>query len=113
MKKTIGSLIICYLILTISGCATMTIEGSGEKTVQSKTGTHTVYGSYYNFVWSEPPVTKCEDGRNLYRARYHTNAVYTLATVFSLGLYVPQTVQWWCDGTPEPDEDEEEYHPGQ
>jgi hypothetical protein len=38
---------------------------------------------------------------------------YVLASAFSLGLYVPQTAEWWCDGTPDPDEDEELYRPGQ
>ena len=93
--------------------ATMTIEGDGQKTPQSKTGTHTLHGSFYSFVWSEPPVEKCDNGHGLYRARYHTNMVYVLASALSLGLYVPQTVEWWCDGTPAQDEDEEIYHPGQ
>jgi hypothetical protein len=91
----------------------MTIEGDGQKTVESRSGTHTVHGSYYGFVWSEPPpVTKCENGRGLYRARYHTNAVYSVVSVASIGLYVPQTVEWWCDGTPDQEDDEEVYVPG-
>jgi hypothetical protein len=106
-------MLICCLMVTISGCATMTIEGDGQKTPQSKTGIHTVHGSFYNFVWSEPPVTKCENGHGLYRARYHTNALYALASIISLGLYVPQTVEWWCDGTPEQEDDEEVYYPTQ
>lgn len=91
----------------------MIIEGDGQKTPQSKNGTHTKHGSYYDIVWSEPPVTKCDNGRGLYRARYHTNAIYSLVSILSLGLYVPQTVEWWCDGTPDPEEDEEIYIPGQ
>ncbi|WP_428354715.1 hypothetical protein [Methyloprofundus sp.] len=88
----------------------MTIEGDGDKTPCSKTGTHTVHGSFYGFVWAQPDVDKCENGRGLYRARYHTNLGYVLAPVFSLGLYVPQTVEWWCDGRTN-DEGEEEYQP--
>ena len=92
----------------------MTIEGDGQLTPQSKTGTHTKHGSFYGIVWSEPPIEKCDTGHGLYRARYHTNAVYVLASALSLGFYVPQTVEWWCDGTPtKGDANEELYHPGQ
>ena len=111
MRKTIHIVLICIMIISMSGCATMTIEGDCQKTPMSKTGTHTVHGSFYNYVWSAPPVEKCENGRCLVRARYHTNALYSLVSVLSLGLYVPQTVEWWCDGSSSPDDDEEEYEP--
>lgn len=97
------------IIMSLSGCATMTIEGDGRKTPESKTGTHTSHGSYYGFVWSEPPATKCENGRGLYRVRNHTNAVYSLVSILSFGFYVPQTAEWWCDGTPDPINDGELY----
>jgi len=71
-----------------------------------------VHGSFYNFKWSEPPATKCKDGRNLYRVRSHTNALYSIASILSLGLYVPQTMEWWCDGTPPQNGEEEVYKPG-
>lgn len=103
--------LVSIAILGVSSCATMTIEGTGEKTAKSKTGTHTVHGSFYDFVWSAPPATVCEDNRNIYRARYHTNALYVLVSLVSLGLYVPQTVEWWCDGSPKQDAEEELYHP--
>ncbi|WP_455202033.1 hypothetical protein [Kaarinaea lacus] len=112
MENTTRTVLICCLMFSMSGCATMTIEGDGQKTPQSKTGTHTVHGSFYSFAWSEPPVDKCDNGRGLYRARYHTNMAYVLVSAISLGLYVPQTVEWWCDGTPKPEDDEVLYHPG-
>ncbi|MFZ5563246.1 MAG: hypothetical protein ACOZBW_04285 [Thermodesulfobacteriota bacterium] len=112
MKHTIRAAVICCMIVSVSGCATMTIEGDGEKTPASLCGTHTQHGSFYGFVWHEPPAEKCENGRGLYRVRCHTNAVYALVSLVSLGLYVPQTVEWWCDGAPDPDDDGEEYHPG-
>ena len=113
MKRIIHTIIICCVI-SLAGCATMTIDGDGQKTPESKTGTHTKHSSFYNIVWSEPSVEKCDNDRGLYRARYHTNAAYVLVSVLSLGLYVPQTVEWWCDETPE-DEDEGEIYvpPGQ
>ncbi len=113
MKKTIRSVLICFMIFAIFGCATMTIEGDGQKTPQSKTGRHTQHGSFYNFFWSDPTIQKCDNGRGLYRARYHTNMVYVLVSAISLGFYVPQTVDWWCDGTQNQSEDGEIYRPGQ
>lgn len=112
MKNILVTTLISFIILITYGCSTMTIEGDGQKTAQSKTGTHTVHGSFYGFVWSAPAVQKCENSRGLYRARYHTNAIYLLASVLSLGLYVPQTVEWWCDGTPNTNPDGELYRPG-
>ena len=111
--KMVRTIIVCFFLCNIVGCATMTIEGDGQKTPQSKTGTHTKHGSYYGFVWSEPPADKCDNGRGLYRVRCHTNAAYALVSIISLGLYVPQTAEWWCDGTPTPDNDEEIYQPNQ
>ncbi|MDJ0621781.1 MAG: hypothetical protein QNJ17_02380 [Desulfocapsaceae bacterium] len=111
MKTALSLIVMLCLAISISGCATMTIEGDGQKTPMSKTGTHTKHGSYYNFVWSEPPVDKCDNRRGLYRVRHHTNAVYALVSLVSLGLYVPQTAQWWCDGAPIEDDEEEEYIP--
>jgi hypothetical protein len=98
--------------LLASGCTTMTIEGDGQKTAQSKTGVYTLHSALYGFNWSKPEIEKCDNGRGLYRVSYHTSAVYLLASVVSLGLYVPQTVEWWCDGSAADDEDEELYVPG-
>ena len=112
MKHIVRILVIAGMISSLAGCVTMTIEGDGQKTPLSQTGTHTKHGSYYGIVWSEPAAAKCENGRGLYRVRYHTNAAYALVSLVSLGLYVPQTAEWWCDGTPDPDADGELYHPG-
>ncbi len=99
------------LIISMSGCATMTIEGDGQKSPQSETGTHTKHGSFYSFVWSEPPVSKCDNGHGLYRVRQHTNVAYSIVSLLSLGLYVPQTAEWWCDASSPAVEEEELYHP--
>lgn len=113
MSNVIRLIIITAIFIGFSGCATMTIEGDVPKTPKSKTGTETVHGSYYNFSWQSPVVLKCDSRRGLARACYHTNVVYALVSTVSLGLYVPQTVQWWCDGSPQDDDSEEVYHPGQ
>ena len=113
MENAMRNVLIFCMIASISGCATTTIEGDGQKTPQSKLGTHTVHSSFYGFNWVTPPPTKkeCDQGRGLYRVRNHTNAVYVFVSVISLGLYVPQTLEWWCDATPDPTDDEEIYVP--
>ena len=111
MQKIIRVIFFCFMIIGISACATISIEGDVPKTTESITGTDTVHGSFYNFVWSASSVTKCENGQGLSRVRTHTNAVYSFASILSLGLYVPQTITWWCDGTPKDDEDEKPWVP--
>ena len=111
MKITLHSVWVVSLLLVLSGCATTTIEGDGQLTPSSTHGTHTVIGSFYGFKWSEPSADKCENGRGLYRVREHTDALYVLASVLSLGLYVPQTLEWWCDGSRHDSPNEKIYHP--
>ena len=111
MQSAIRVILFCFLISGLSACATVTIEGDVPKTAESRTGTDTVHGSFYDFVWSAPPVTKCENGKGLARVRTHTNAAYSLVAILTLGLYVPQTITWWCDGTPADDSGEEPWVP--
>ena len=99
------------LLLAVSGCATTTIEGDGQKTPLSTHGTHRVHGSFYDFKWSEPPTDKCEAGHGLYRVRAHTDALDALVSLLSIGLYVPQTLEWWCDGSREDGDSEDLYQP--
>ena len=111
MQDTIRAVLLCFMIGGLSACATVTIEGDVPKTTESVTGTDTVHGSYYNFVWSAPPATKCESGQGLARVRTHTNAAYSFVALLTLGLYVPQTITWWCDGTREDDPGEQPWVP--
>lgn len=103
-------LLMFLVSLVITACSTLTLDSDAQKTPTSEHGTHTKHGSFYDFVWSEPPAEKCAQGKGLARVRYHTNIVYVLVSVVSLGLYVPQTVEWWCDGSTDSD-DEEEFIP--
>ena len=110
MNDIRGSFLALILFSAMTACSTLTLDGDVPKTPTSERGTHTKHGSFYNIVWSEPPVEKCERGKGFARTRYHTNVIYVLGSVLSLGLYVPQTVEWWCDGSSS-DENEEEYIP--
>ena len=95
------------LVLTslVSSCTTFELEGSGSIAPHSITGSETVHSSLYGFRWSPHTIEKCGDA-NLFRVEYHTNAAFLLASAVTLGLYVPQTVEWWC--TPPVDDADEE-----
>jgi len=108
----IASVLWLSLAPMLSGCMTFAVEGDGEKTANSVTGTATVHSSLYGFDWSNWLVERCVDSRALYRVEYHTNAVYLVTSLVSLGLYAPQTVTWWCDDSRHVDDNgEEEYVP--
>lgn len=105
--------LVCTLLMTLSGCMTFSVEGDSPKTPDSTTATQVFHGSLYGFKWSDFPVEKCENQQGLSRVRYSTNAAFLFASVLSLGLYVPQHVTWWCDGTDISlsQDDDDEYRP--
>jgi len=95
----------------LTGCLTsFDVEGDGELRPDSRKGTATVASSLYGFTWTKTDVQKCEDGLGLRRVRYTTNGLLILASAASLGLYVPQTVEWWCQAPPK-GEDGELFEP--
>lgn len=101
-------------LATLSACATFELEtGAFCGDLEKKPGSEseTVHGSLWGFDWSQRTVEKCEDDCGIYRVEVHTNAVFVLASVVSLGLYVPQTVEWWCQAEARNDEDEEVFVP--
>ncbi len=101
------------LILAIAmspACATFEVEGNGSITPEAIAGSETVHGSLYGFKWREFDIEKCEDN-TLFRVEFHTNAGLLLASFLTLGLYVPQTVEWWCNSPTTDDEDEEVWDP--
>ncbi len=95
-----------FVLSCLAGCATFELEGTGSLTPDARRGSETVHGSLYGFKWREFDVEKCGTDQ-LFRVEFHTNAGLLLASIVSLGLYVPQTVEWWCY-RPEADDDGEE-----
>ena len=103
----------CAVALAIActgACSTFEVEGSGAIAPESITGSETVHGSLYGFRWRPFDIEKCGDD-SLFRVEYHTNAGLLLASFVTLGLYVPQTVEWWCNAPADDDEDEEVWDP--
>lgn len=89
------------LALATAGCMSFEIEGDGALTEKSLRGSETIHGSLYGFRWADMDVQKCSEQQGIFRVQYHTNAAFVLASALSLGLYVPQSVEWWCQAPPE------------
>ena len=97
-KISICAFLLTVLLGGIGGCTTFLIEGSGDrdKTPQAQKVEETVHGSFWGFNWSKRNVVKCDKENELYRIKVHQNALFVLASVATLGLYVPQSVESWC-----------------
>ena len=87
-----GLTLFVVAVFALTGC-TFTMVGNAPKTEQAIAQNKTVNSS---FAQSEQFINTCEEGENLAAIRFHTNPVYLLASLLSLGLYVPQNVTWWC-----------------
>lgn len=111
MKIFLKATVLVCLAGCLSGCMSFELEGDGLKTPKSSHGVETVHGSLYGFEWASRNIVKSSDGLGLYRVEYHTNALYILVSTCSLGLYVPQTVEWWCQAREEDDSDEPALKP--
>ncbi len=96
--RLLRALIVAGAAAGVAGCMSFVIEGAGDvdKSIDAQKREETVHGSYWGFLWKTPPVAKCERKHELYRIKYHQNALYTLASVVTLGGYVPQAIEWWC-----------------
>jgi len=80
-------------IAFLTSC-TFTMVGNALKTDSVIANSKTVNAT---FSRSEQFINACSaSNENLAEIRFHTNPVYLLAGLLSLGLYVPQNVTWWC-----------------
>jgi hypothetical protein len=84
-----GFLMIAFSFLC--GCMNFKVEGGGTPCPEE--GKETVHGSFYGFRWSEHKIVESQE-KGLYSVTYYSNGLYALASVASLGLYVPVDVEW-------------------
>lgn len=108
--KSLLLVFLCSMILIAAGCMRFDVENHPtgmDKTALSPTGgIETIHGSLYGFYWkkrTQEDIIKAKGATQLYRVRYHTNIFYCLASVLSLGLYVPETIEWKLVATSEAD----------
>ncbi len=108
--NTAQRIVLMFAIACLPACSTFEVEGAGSITPDAITGSETVHGSLYGIAWRPFTTEKCGSD-SLFRVEYHTNAVFLLAAVATVGLYVPQTVEWWCYSPAGDDDDEEAWDP--
>ena len=95
MNLTFKSLPLVLLLIWCTGClSSYVVEGGGEKAAQS--GKETVVGNLYGINYGERKSVKCPGDLGLYKVEVNHNGLYVIASFLSLGFYVPQDVQWWC-----------------
>ena len=90
------------LALILVGCANFPIEGSGTPEIKTQPP-DIIHGSFYGFKWKDYDIKKAHDGLGLYQVIYHTNYLYSAAAVLTLGLYVPQKLEWRVQTPPQKD----------
>ncbi len=107
-NRSACTFIFLILLGSVQGCTTFLIEGSGDrdKTPDAQKVEETVHGSFWGIQWGRRSASKCEKQNELFRIKVHQNALFVLASVATLGLYVPQSIEWWCVAREESSEDE-------
>lgn len=97
-------------LLLLTACSSFELKstaGFEGLVVEDDWTVRTFHGSYWPFSWSgsgsgpESDVIKCKkDGKDncvgIHSVKYHTNLGYALGAVLTLGLWVPETVEWRC-----------------
>ena len=97
-------------LVVLSGCMTFEVAGLGSKST-TKSAVTTIHGSFWGIPWQAPLTDRCE-GAQLVSVEFHTNPLYVLASVASLGVYVPQDIEVWCaKAKPPEDDDEKDFDP--
>ncbi len=107
-KRSACAFVLVVLLGSVAGCTTFLIEGAGDrdKRPDAQKVEETIHGSFWGFSWSDRNVSKCEKKNELFRIKVHQNALFVLASVATLGLYVPQSVEWWCVAREDSGDDE-------
>ena len=91
MKIKMQAVLFLSLVTIITGCTSARIEGTGIPSEKSQN--KVIHGSFYGYQWCGPrTITQNAD---LHRVITHTNMLYSLAAVGTLGIYVPQEIEWW------------------
>ena len=96
--RLIRGLVLVSLIACLPGCMKLKVIGSRnvDQTTEREHVMETYHGSFWGIPWDEPEL-KINKDHHLIRIYYHDNVLYLLASVVTLGVWVPQEVEWWSD----------------
>jgi len=108
MKKMFLLSFVVGLFVLMSGCMDILLKGGGDGNTQLS-GKSVYWRSYYSDKWfgnspqedlqeiyDKLPKTERAEAqtRPLYLVNYHSNYLYSLLSVFSLGIVVPVHIKW-------------------
>ena len=122
LKNTLLAIVILAVSVFATGCMQVALtgsqsnNGSGNLTKEElekypKKGSTTIYGCFYSKTpWTEWNREKAIKGIGLYDVRIHTNMLFMLTGVFTLGILVPEGVEWELQDIHPRDTVEEEWN---
>jgi hypothetical protein len=107
---------LCAVSFMLAACSTVTVDSAKDEALTASAPV-TIHGSMYGFDWQNKKnvvLAKNASGRlvPLCRIECHTNYLYLLTGVLSLGLYYPQTFEYTLVKPETSDgENEESFNP--
>lgn len=82
--------------ILLSGCMSFELSSNASKTEESINTSETVHGTLYgSWYWRDYNIQKCHDGA-LAKVEYTYTTPQLAISALTLGIYLPQTVEWWC-----------------
>jgi hypothetical protein len=95
--KILRSAAAMLMLATLAGCATTEIVVNPPANAPERTQARTIHGSFYGFRWAGPKAIV--PGGKVRKVEVKDNALYTLVSMITVGLYVPMTVEITTIGT--------------
>lgn len=101
-------LLVLFLVVQLSGCMSFEISSNSKETEESVNGPETVHGSMWRKgkYGEDYNIQKCHEG-SLARVEFTFLAHQLVLSAISLGIYVPQTVETWCEDVSQVDDTHE------
>lgn len=99
MKRDAQQLLLAGTLLVATGCTSFVVHNSAEvigTKVSDDSTTITYFGSYWGLKWSGPDrIPTDNDYVGMKKVISHSNLGYSLASVLTLGIWVPMTIEYW------------------
>lgn len=98
---------VLLLVLILTGCMNFELSSDANITQDSSNKSETVHGTMWGqWYWKDYNIQKCNDGP-LARTENTFTAPQLFLSAVTLGFYVPQTVEWWCQDVSTGDDSDE------
>lgn len=94
MRSFVRAVATLIVSMYLTGCYHMRVTTANPDPVTE--GTETVHILAWGLVQPAPVQANPCASNNLDEVRVHSNVLFALATVATLGFYMPLTVEWRC-----------------